>query len=249
MEKDKLHYRSFLPWHWLFKQAKFSWHSTSARHPMTQTNPSQISPLLQSSSLLHNDLQIPEGSQRSLLKQFKSVEQTGVHSPPIQAVPVAQSLFAWQTGPGDLKQATFAVGFGMKPAGHEQVARWLNTVHLAFGPQGVASQGLMHLFVMQASFALQSSSARQPNAHMLCRQMWPKKQSLSSLQVRRQFPWTHFSLKAHSLSLVQIGRHTLSRQVLPSLQSVVSLQDTGTGKGEYYKIVSLTTFSLRRSLF
>lgn len=90
---------------------------------MTQTNPSQISPLLQSSSLLHNDLQIPEGSQRSLLKQFKSVEQTGVHSPPMQAVPVAQSLFAWQTGPGDLKQATFAVGFGMKPAGHEQVAR------------------------------------------------------------------------------------------------------------------------------
>lgn len=221
---------NFLPRHWLFKQAEFSWHSTSARQPITQTSPSQISPLLQSSSLLHNDLQIPEGSQRSLLRQFMSVEHTGVQTPPMHAVPVVQSLFAWQTGPGDLRQATFAVGFGMKLAGHEQVARWLNTVHLAFGPQGVASQGLMHLFVMHASFALQSSSARQPKVHMLCRQMWPRKQSLSSLQVNRQFPRTHFSLNAHSLSLEHMGRHTLSRQVFPSLQSLVSLQDTGTGK-------------------
>jgi len=193
-------------------------------------SPSQISPLLQSSSRLQRDLQMPALSHLSLLKQFALVEQTGVQTPATQAVPTAHSRLAWQIGPGDLRQATFAVGFGMKPEGQEQVARWLKTVHLAFGPHGVASHGFTHLLPRHASFALQSSSARQPNEHMLFRQMWPRKQSLSSRQVSRQLPRMHFSFNAHSLSTVQIGRQTFSWQVLPSLQSPLPRQDTGTVK-------------------
>lgn len=134
-------------------------------------NPSQISPLLQSSSRLQSDLHTPELWHLSLLKQFVLVEQTAVHTPLMQAMPTAQSRLAWQIEPGDLRHAIFAVGFGMKPDGQEQVARWLKTVHLAFGPHNVASHGFTHLFPRQASFALQSSSARQPNEHMLFRQM------------------------------------------------------------------------------
>lgn len=217
-----------LPVHWLFIQAKLSWHSISARQPETHTSPSQIFPLLQSSSRLQSDLQMPELSHLSLLKQFASVEQTGVQMPAIQAVPTVQSRLAWHIGPGDLKHATFAVGFGMKPGGQEHVARWLKTVHFAFGPHGVASHGFVHLFAKHASFALQSSSARQPNEHILCKQMWLRKQSLSNRQVNKQLPRMHFSLNAHSLSTIQVGKQTFSRQVLPSLQSLLPRQDTGT---------------------
>lgn len=214
--------------HWLLIQARFSWHSMSALHPPKQTNPSQISPLWQSSSLLQSPLHTPVESQRSLLRQFAFDEQTGVQIPEMQAVPAEQSLFAWHDGPGERRHATFAVGFGIKPDGQEQEARWFITVHFEFGPQGVTSQGSAHLFPRQASFPLQSSSARQPKVHILFRQMCPKKQSLSNRHVRRQFSLTHFSLKAHSLSTWQTGKHTLSRQVFPTLQSFVFVQDTGT---------------------
>lgn len=144
----------------------------SARQPEIHINPSQISPLLQSSSRLQSDLQMPELSHLSLLKQFALDEQTGVQTPAMQAAPTAQSRFEWHIGPGVLRHATLAVGFGIKPVGQEHVARWLKTVHLAFGPHGVASShGFTHLFPKQASFALQSSSARQPNEHMLFKQM------------------------------------------------------------------------------
>ena len=89
----------------------------------------------------------------------------------MQLVPGKQSLFAWHDGPGERRHAILAVGFGMKPDGQEQEARWLMTVHFEFGPHGVTSQGVAHLFPRQASFALQSSSARQPKVHMLCKQM------------------------------------------------------------------------------
>lgn len=206
----------------------------SARQPEIHTSPSQISPLLQSSSRLQSDLQMPELSHLSLLKQFALDEQTGVQIPAIQAVPTAQSRLAWQIGPGVLRHATLAVGFGIKLGGQEHVARWLKTVHLAFGPQGVASHGFKHLFPKQASFALQSSSARQPNEHMLFKQMWPKKQSLSSRQVSKQLPRMHFSFNAHSSSTMQIGKQTFSRQVLPALQSPLARQDIGTANNKYF---------------
>lgn len=95
----------------------------SARQPEMHTSPSQISPLLQSSSRLQSDLHIPELSHLSLLKQFALVEHTAVHVPAIQVVPTGHSLLVVQIGPGDLRQATLAVGFGMKPEGQEHVAR------------------------------------------------------------------------------------------------------------------------------
>lgn len=209
----------------------------SARQPETQTSPSQISPLLQSSSRLQSDLQIPELSHLSLLKQFASVEHTDVHVPATQAIPTAHSRLAAQVGPGDLRHAILAVGFGMKPEGQEHVARWLKTVHLAFGPHGVASHGLTHLLPEHASFALQSSSARQPKVHILFRQMWPRKQSLSSRQVSKQLLRMHFSFIAHSSSMVQIGKQTFSRQVLPSLQSPLLRQGTGTARNNRFVIL------------
>jgi len=217
--------------------ALLSWHSMSARQPEMHINPSQISPLLQSSSRLQSDLQIPELSHLSLLKQFALVEQTAVQMPLMQAMSTAQSRLAWQIGPGDLRHAIFAVGFGIKPDGQEQVARWLKTVHLAFGPHDVASHGFTHLFAKHASFALQSSSARQPNEHILFRQMWPRKQSLSNRQVSKQLPLMHFSFNAHSSSAIQIGKQTFSRQVLPSLQSLLPRQDTGTASNRDFIIM------------
>ena len=87
-----------------------------------QTRPSHISPLRQSSSLLHKALQTPDESHRSLLKQFEFVEQTGLQIPDIQALPGEQSLLTRQLGPGTLKHATLAVGLGIKPVVHEHVA-------------------------------------------------------------------------------------------------------------------------------
>lgn len=200
----------------------------SDRHPLLQTRPSHISPLRQSSSLLHKALQTPAESHRSLLKQFAFDEHTGLQIPLMQAFPGEQSLLTRQLGPGARKQATLAVGLGMNPDVHEHVARWLLTVHLAFGPQGVTSHGLTHLFDKQASLALQSSSPPQPAVQILSRQMSPRKQSLLTLQVSKQLLCMHFSLKAHSESLVQAGKQTLCRQVLPSLQSLELLQETGT---------------------
>ena len=162
--------------------------------PVVQTRPSQISPLLQSSSNLHRALHTPEESQRSLLKQLELEEQTGRQMPEMQEFPEEQSLLETQLGPGARRQATLAVGFGMKPRLQEQIALWFMTVHLALGPQGVTSQGLTHLFDRQASLALQSSSPTHPAVQMLSRQMSPRKQSLLTLHVSKQLPRAHFSL-------------------------------------------------------
>ena len=104
-------------------QARLPRHSESALHPLVHTKPSQISPLRQSSSLLQSALQTPEESQRSLLKQLEFEEHTGRQIFDTQVFPAKQSLLTEQLGPGVLRQATLAVGLGIKPVGHEQLAR------------------------------------------------------------------------------------------------------------------------------
>jgi hypothetical protein len=59
----------------------------------------------------------------------------------------------------------------MKSCKQEQIARWFNTEQAAFGPHADSEHGLTQRFPLQASLALQSSSARHPNKHMLLRQM------------------------------------------------------------------------------
>lgn len=91
--------------------------------------------------------------------------------PDIQTVPEEQSLFSLQGGAGARTQAIFADGLGTKPVRQEQTALWLATEHAALGPHEVSMQGFTHLFSLQDSEALQSSSEWQPNMHMLCRHM------------------------------------------------------------------------------
>lgn len=76
----------------------------------------------------------------------------------MQIEPELQSRFSRQGGAGARTQATVAVGFGTNPARHEQTARWLETVQIAFGPHADSRQGFMHLLSLQDSLALQSSS-------------------------------------------------------------------------------------------
>ena len=147
-----------------------------------------------------------------------------------------------------------AVGLGTKPSEHEQLGLWLATLHIALGPQGLTEQGFLHLLPRQASLAEQSSSEWHPKMHMLYRQIWPKKQSLSTRQVteknkksfnkrsfycksfsRRldfnlhmQLPFKHFSLKAQSLSPLQAGKQMLSLHTKPSEQSKFESHGKGT---------------------
>lgn len=145
----------------------------------------------------------------------------------MQAEFSSQSRFSEHGSAGDRMQAIFAVGLGTMPFVQEQLARWLETVQIALGPHGLISQGFMHLLFKHDSLPLQSSSLWHPKTHLLCRQMWPRKQSLSTRQVRTQFPEMHFSFKAQSWSEPQTGMHIVSAQVLPSEQSVFDEQATG----------------------
>ena len=131
----------------------------SLLHPVTQTRPSQTSPLRQSSSLRHNGLHTPDDrSHLSLPKQPISDEQTGLQISSRHVDPAGQSLFSVQGGAGVRTQATLAVGLGTKPLRHEQLARWLETVHAALGPQGESLQGFTQRLSRHDSLALQSSS-------------------------------------------------------------------------------------------
>lgn len=183
-------------------------------HPITQTKPSQTSPLRQSSSLRHSGLHTPvTTSHLSLLKQPSLEEQTGWHAASWQTSPIGQSRFSRQGWAGVLTQATvnkwnhninkwnahiennvieltffyllLAVGFGTKPCEQEQLGRWFATLQSALGPHGLAEHGFVHLLLTHCSLAEQSSSEWQPKVHILWRQMWPRKQSLSTRQVTK----------------------------------------------------------------
>lgn len=110
--------------HLLLMHALSAGQPESLRHPVTQTSPSQTSPLRQSSSLRHSGLQTPDvRSQRSLPKQPISDEHTGLHASSKHVDPDGHSLFSKHGLPGTRTQATLAVGFGTKPFRHEQLAR------------------------------------------------------------------------------------------------------------------------------
>jgi hypothetical protein len=59
---------------------------------------------------------------------------------------------------GALKQAILAVGLGTMPEAQVQEARLLTTEHKLFGPHGLTSHGLVHLFSKHISVPPQSSS-------------------------------------------------------------------------------------------
>jgi len=67
---------------------------------------------------------------------------------------------------------------------------------MAFGPQGIATQGFVHTLSLQDSTEAQSSFDLHPNKHILFRHICPKKQSLSTLQVKAQWFLKHFSFNA-----------------------------------------------------
>lgn len=149
--------------HLLLMHALSTGQPESLRQPVTQTSPSQTSPLRQSSSLRHSGLQTPDvRSQRSLPKHPISEEQMGRHASSRHVDPAGHSLFSVHGWPGTRTQATLAVGFGTKPLRHEQLARWLDTVHNALGPQGESLHGFTHLLSRHDSLALQSSSEWHP---------------------------------------------------------------------------------------
>jgi hypothetical protein len=151
------------PMHLLLIHALSTGQPESLRHPVTHTRPSQTSPLRQSSSLRHNGLHTPDvRSQRSLRRQPMSDEQTGLHASSKHVDPVGHSLFSVHGWPGTRTQATLAVGLGTKPLRHEQVARWLDTVHSALGPQGESLHGFTQRLSRHDSLALQSSSEWHP---------------------------------------------------------------------------------------
>lgn len=65
----------------------------------------------------------------------------------------------------------------------EHEARWLATVQAALGPHGEAAHGLVQVLLRHDSLAEQSPSEWQAKMQRLARQMWPRKQSLSTRQV------------------------------------------------------------------
>ena len=80
-------------------------------------------------------------------------------------------------------------------------------------------QGFLKRLLMQDSSVVQSEFCWQPMVHMLLRQMWLKKQSLSTRQVSMQLLNTHFLLKTHWESMVQSGMQRPSVQRLLFSQS------------------------------
>ena len=167
--------------HWLLIQARFAGQLELERHPRTQVTPLQISWLLQSSSLLHKGLQIPL-SHTSLTRQVLSLKQTSLQNFPSHTCLSGHCVFAEQDL-GCFTQPTTGVGLGMKLAGQEHCALWLTTWHLAFGPQESPTQGSVQRLLMHVFDSGQSEFARQPTIHILFRQTWPRKQSLSTRHV------------------------------------------------------------------
>ena len=171
--------------HWLLMQARLAGQFELERQPKMQVTPWQISWLLQSSSLRHSGLQIPL-SHTSLTRQVLSLKQTSLQNLPLQTCLSGHWVLAEQDW-GCLTQPTTGVGLGMKPEGQEHWALWFTTWQLAFGPQESPRQGSVQRLLMQVFDSGQSLLARQPTIHILLRQTWPRKQSLSTRHVTEKW--------------------------------------------------------------
>ena len=106
----------------------------------------------------------------------------------------------------------------------------------ALGPQVATEQGSTHWLAMQDCVEGQSVCSLQPTRHILLRQTWPRKQSLSTRHVSMHCPLLQRSLAAHSLSEPQRSMQMPSWQPIPlagqatSLTQVVGMRTHSTSE-------------------
>ena len=172
--------------HWLLSHICEIAQSELERQPATHLTPWQISVVLQSES----DLQISWQKlsiHNSLAKQASSELHKGLQNLAWHWNPLGHWLFATQVVEAPAHPTT-AVGLGKNPGIHEHWAFWSETVHWELGPHEAWVQGSVHLFPTQDCEVGQSKGCLQPTEQAPLRQTWPKKQSLSSLQVSLHWP-------------------------------------------------------------